>query len=96
MPGSQTTPDQTGARGSAPVRVAFHACNSVGVRDFDLSRLNGWPMRTPANASPSPSRDPAHDSGADVVRYSFIAMDLHHLLLAGFSGALHVSSSDPL
>jgi len=26
---------------------------------------------------------PAHDSGADVVRYSFIAVDLHHLLLAG-------------
>ena len=48
-----------------------------------LSRLNGWPMRSPANASPIPSRASAHDSGVDAVCYSFIVMDLHHLLLAG-------------
>src|SRR5258707_9155635 len=48
-----------------------------------LSRLNGWPMRSPVNASPIPSRASAHDSGVDAVRYSFIVMDLHHLLLAG-------------
>ena len=40
-------------------------------------------MRSPVNASPIPSRVPAHDSGVDAVRYSFIVMDLHHLLLAG-------------
>src|SRR5262249_33989572 len=28
-----------------------------------LSRLNGWPVRPPVNASPRPSRAPAHDSG---------------------------------
>src|SRR4051812_48616263 len=28
-----------------------------------LSRLHGWPMRSPADASPSPSRVPAHGSG---------------------------------
>jgi transposase len=28
-----------------------------------LSRLNGWPMLSPVNASPTPSRAPAHDSG---------------------------------
>ena len=48
-----------------------------------LSRLDGWPMHSPVNASPSPSRATAHDSGADVDRYSFIARDLHPLLLAG-------------
>ena len=48
-----------------------------------LSRLNGWPMRSPVNASPMPSRASAHDFGVDAVRYSFIVMDLHHLLLAG-------------
>ena len=48
-----------------------------------LSRLNGWPMHSPVNASPWPSRTTAHDSGADVDRYSFIARDLHPLLLAG-------------
>ena len=48
-----------------------------------MSRLNGWPVRSPTDASPTASRMPAHGSGADVVRYSFIAVDLHHLLLAG-------------
>jgi len=28
--------------------------------------------------------------GADVVRYTFIVVDFHHLLLAGFTGALTV------
>jgi hypothetical protein len=28
-----------------------------------LSRLNGWPARTPTDASPTPSRMPAHGSG---------------------------------
>ena len=30
-----------------------------------------------------PSRASAHELGVDAVRYSFIVMDLHHLLLAG-------------
>jgi hypothetical protein len=29
-----------------------------------LSRLNGWPMRSPVNASPISSRILAHDSGS--------------------------------
>ena len=28
-----------------------------------LSRLNGWPMRSPVNASPASSQMPTHDSG---------------------------------
>ena len=40
-------------------------------------------MRSPVNASPMPSRASAHELGVDAVRYSFIVMDLHHLLLAG-------------
>jgi len=28
-----------------------------------ISRLNGWPTRSPADASPTPSRVPAHGSG---------------------------------
>ena len=48
-----------------------------------LSRLNGWPMRSPVNASQLPSRATAHELGVDSVRYSFIVMDFHHLLLAG-------------
>jgi hypothetical protein len=33
--------------------------------------LDGWPMRSPVNASSPPSRMSAHDSGASVVRYTF-------------------------
>jgi hypothetical protein len=36
---------------------------SVGTQDRTLSRLDGWPMRSPVNASPRPSRATAHDSG---------------------------------
>ena len=58
-------------------------CTTSAPEKRVLSRLNGWPMRSPVNASPMPSRAPAHELGVDAVRYSFIVMDLHHLLLAG-------------
>ena len=40
-------------------------------------------MHSPVNASLMPSRATAHELGVDAVRYFFIVMDLHHLLLAG-------------
>ncbi len=43
--------------------------------------------------SPWSSRTTAHDSGADVDRYSYIARDLHSLLLAGLPA---LRSSGPL
>jgi hypothetical protein len=63
MPGSLTTPGRPGARADAPECVAFHHMHAVGTQNRKLSRLNGWPMRTPVNASPTPSRATAHDSG---------------------------------
>src|SRR5215468_3327407 len=63
MPGSPTTPGHMSARAVAPIRVAFHTCDSVGPRDVPLSRLNGWPMHSPTDASPVPSQEPAHGSG---------------------------------
>ena len=82
MPGSPTTPGRPGARAVAPVRVAFRAVNSVGARDM--------PFAAQWLAYALPCRRFAHalaniDArlGADVDRYSFIAVDLHHLLLAG-------------
>ena len=42
-----------------------------------LSRLNGWPARADILA------DTCARLGVDAVRYSFIVVDLHHLLLAG-------------
>ena len=63
MPGSLTTPGRPGARADAPEYVAFHHMHGVGTQNRKLSRLNGWPMHTPVNASPRPSRATAHDSG---------------------------------
>ena len=83
MPGSLTTPGRPGARDEAPGCVAFRHLHGVGTQNRNLSRLNGWPMRPPVNASPKPSRATAHELGADVDRYSFIVRDLHSLLLAG-------------
>src|ERR1019366_6454385 len=37
--------------------------NTSALGTFKLSRLNGWPMRSPADASPTPSRMPTHGSG---------------------------------
>ena len=91
MPGSLTTPGRPGARDDAPGCVAFRYLHGVGTRNRTLSRLNGWPMRPPVNASPKPSRATAHDSGPMWIANSFIVRDLHSLLLAGLP-ALRKSS----
>jgi hypothetical protein len=64
MLGSLTTPDRPAARDDATGRVAFQVGNPVGIREMRLSRLNGQPARSPADASPCPSRDTTHGSGA--------------------------------
>src|SRR5712691_8353352 len=63
MPGSLTTPGRPNAGDDAPRRIAFHDMHGVGTQNRKLSRLNGWPMRSPVNASLRPSRATAHDSG---------------------------------
>jgi hypothetical protein len=63
MLGSTTAPGRPSARAGAPGHVAFHSTHSVGVPGVLFSRLNTQPMRTPVNASPTPSRRPTHDSG---------------------------------
>jgi hypothetical protein len=90
MPGSTTTPDRRALAKPCLPCFAFRRVNSVGVRNKCLSRLNGWPMRTPADASDLPWRTSTHGSASDVVRYSFIARDFHLLLSAGLPGASHI------
>jgi hypothetical protein len=63
MLGSLTTPGRPAARDNAAVRVAFQFGNTVGTRDKALSRLDGQPARSPADASPWPSRETTHGSG---------------------------------
>ena len=64
MLGSLTTPGRIVARDTAAMRVAFQVGNPVGARDMALSRLDGQPARSPADASPCPSRSSTHGSGA--------------------------------
>src|SRR3982074_494416 len=63
MLGSTTAPGRPGARDDAPGHVAFRSKHSVGDPGVVFSRLTTQPMRTPVNASPTPSRVSAHDSG---------------------------------
>jgi len=83
MPGSTTTPGLPDARAVAPVSIAFHFRHSVGTRNH-MSFTARWlayalPYRRFAIAGAR--------LGADVVRYSFIVVDSHHLLLADLTGA---------
>src|SRR5262245_37593565 len=64
---------------------ATQTASAPGIRF--LSRLNGWPARSSADASDILAVACAR-LGADVVRYSFIVVDLHHLLLAGLPAHL--------
>jgi hypothetical protein len=83
MPGSPTTPNRTGARTSASARLAFRRTNSVGIRD-DCSFAAQWLACTlPCRRFAGVLADVCARLGADVGCYSFIAVDLHHLLLAG-------------
>ena len=65
MPVSSTTPGAYTGRS----RYRAHLCRLPSAerrrtRDEVLSRLNGWPMRSPVNASRLPSRATAHDLGS--------------------------------
>jgi hypothetical protein len=89
MPGSQTAPSWADARSDAPVHIAFRNEYSVGAR-FSLTFAAQWlayaiPCRRFADAL----TDACARLGADVDCYSFIAVDLHHLLLAGLPAHAH-------
>jgi hypothetical protein len=60
MLGSLTAPGRVAACDNAAIRVAFRHGNAVGTRDKGLTRLNGQPTCSPADASPCPSRDTTH------------------------------------
>ena len=82
MPGSSTTPGRVDARNSAPVRVAFRQLNSVSARNEDFAAQ--WlAYALPCRRFADTLAGTCARLGADAVRYTFIVVDLHHLLLAG-------------
>ena len=91
MPGSTTTPGHTGARTSAPVCVAFRPFNSVGARNHVSFAAQWLACALPHRRFACTLAGTGARLGADADRYSFIAVDSHHLLLAGFTGALNVT-----
>ena len=83
MPGSPTTPGRPGARAGAPVRVAFRVANGVGTRDYCAFAAQWLACALPCRRFAAALAGDDARLGADVDRYSFIVVDLHHLLLAG-------------
>ncbi len=83
MPGSQTTPDHSGARSSAPVRVAFRNFNRVGIRDDEYFVAQWLAYMFPYRRFADILADACARLGADVACYSFIGVDFHHMLPAG-------------
>ena len=83
MPGSTTTPGHPRACACARRCIAFRYTDSVGTRN-QFSFAAQWLACTyPCRRFADILADACARLGADVVRYSFIAVDLHHLLLAG-------------
>ena len=89
MPGSQTTPGPTDARNNAPADFAFRQVNNVGTQ-IDNGFTAQWLAYTlPYRRFADVLADACARIGGDVDCYSFIAVDFHHILLAGFSRRTH-------
>ena len=83
MPGSATTPGHPSACDGALGRVAFRNLNSVGTRDINSIVAQWLAYAFPCRRFTDALADACARLGADVVRYTFTAVDLHHLLHAG-------------
>ena len=72
-----------GARADVPARMAFRYSNNVGTRNYRPFAARWLAYRFPYRRFARALAGTSARLGADVDRYSFIVMDLHHLLLAG-------------
>ena len=88
MPGSSTTPGRPSACVGALGHVAFRYTDSVGTRDTFSIAAQWLACTFPCRCFADILADACARLGADVVRYSFIVVDLHHLLLASLPAHL--------
>jgi hypothetical protein len=88
MPGSSTTPGRPSACDDALGHVAFCYTDSIGTwNQFSIAAQ--WLACTfPCRRFAGTLADACARLGADADRYSFIVVDLHHLLLAGLPAHL--------
>jgi len=63
MPGSPTTPGRAGARGGAPVRVAFRENDHVGTQNYLAFAAQWLACVLPYRRFADTSRMPTHGSG---------------------------------
>jgi len=88
MPGSPTTPGRPSACVGALGHFAFRYTDSVGTRN-QFSIAAQWLACTfPCRRFADILANACARLGVDVVRYSFIVVDLHHLLLASLPAHL--------
>jgi hypothetical protein len=85
MPGATTALGRASARNNAPVRVAFRFQNSVSAQNKAYFAAQWLAYAIPCRRFADALADTCARLGADVVCYAFIAVDLHHLLLADLS-----------
>jgi hypothetical protein len=89
MPGSSTALGRPGARNDAPVRVAFRQENGVSTQEKADFAAQWLAYAIPCRRFADALADTCARLGADVVCYSFIAVDFHHLLLADLPAHSH-------
>jgi hypothetical protein len=94
MPGSPTTPGWPSARVGALGHIVFHYTDSVGTRNQFSIAAQWLACTSPYRRFADILADACARLGADVGRYSFTAVDLHHLLLAGLPAHLCENSND--
>jgi hypothetical protein len=83
MPGSKTTSGLIGARNDAPASVAFRGVNNVGTRVYNAFAAQWLACTLPYRRFAVILAEDCARIGGDVDCYSFIAVDSHHILLAG-------------
>lgn len=83
MPVSLTTPDRPDARDCAPDVLPSTVGNASASRKYVVFEAQWLAYALPCRRFTPALTDDSARLGADVVRYSFIVVDLHHLLLAG-------------
>ncbi len=87
MPGSTTPPRPRCACDGALRGIALHSLESVSTRDKNDIGAQWLACTSPCRRFADHLAAACARLGANADRYSFIAVDLHHLLHAGFAGA---------
>ena len=83
MPGSSTALSRPGTRADAPVRVVFRDLKRVDTQRYTYFAAQWLACTLPCRRFVPTLADDNARLGAEVGRYTFLAVDSHHLLLAG-------------